>query len=107
MNYIEGIQKVLDYIEENIEDPITLDKLADISLSSKFHFHRLFKAMVGIGVMEYVRKRRLTIAAQKLHYSNQSIIDIAMDTGYNSHAAFTRAFKGLHNISPETYRKKR
>ncbi|WP_105619854.1 AraC family transcriptional regulator [Vallitalea okinawensis] len=106
MNYIECIQKSLDYIEENLDQEITVENLAEISLCSKFHFHRLFKAMVGIGVMEYVRKRRLTIAAQKLHYTCESIINIAMDVGYNSHTAFTRAFKGLYDLSPIEYRNK-
>lgn len=105
MDYIECVQKSLDYIEENLEDQISLEKLAEVTFCSKFHFHRLFTALVGMNVIEYVRKRRLTVAAQRLRSTNQSIIQLAMETGFNSHAAFTRAFKNAFGVLPDIYRR--
>ena len=105
MDYIECVQKSLDYIEENLEDQISLEKLAEVTFCSIFHFHRLFTALVGMNVIEYVRKRRLTVAAQRLRSTNQSIIQLAIETGFNSHAAFTRAFKNAFGVLPDIYRR--
>ncbi len=106
MDYFRRIQNVLDYIEEKLKEKITIEELARISFFSRFHFHRIFHAVVGDPVMEYIRKRRLSRAALELLGSNRRITDIAFDYQFNTHDAFTRAFKRLFIISPYEYRKK-
>lgn len=105
MDYFHRIQKVLNYIEDKLEENITIEELAGISYFSKFHFHRIFHAIVGVPVMEYIRKRRLSRAALEIIESNRRITDIALDYQFNTHDAFTRAFKRLYGVSPDEYRK--
>lgn len=105
MDYYSKIQKSIDYIEDNLKEKITIEDLARISFFSVFHFHRIFHAVVGDPVMEYIRKRRLSNAAQDLLEPSKRITDIAYDYFFNSHDTFTRAFKRLYSISPGEYRK--
>lgn len=105
MDYYSKIQKAIDYIEDNLKEKITIEDLAKISIFSVFHFHRIFHAVVGEPVMEYIRKRRLSNAAQELLDPGKRITDIAYDYFFNSHDTFTRAFRRLYNISPGEYRK--
>ena len=80
MAYIECIQAVIDFIEENISQPISIDKCANIAGFSKYHFHRLFGVYVGMPLMEYVRKRRLAYAMRDI-CRGKRILDIAMEYG--------------------------
>ncbi len=107
MDYLHRIQNVLDYIEDKLNEKLTIEELARISFFSRFHFHRIFHAVVGDPVMEYIRKRRLSCAALDLLGSNRRITDIAFDYQFNTHDAFTRAFKRFFEISPDEYRKNR
>jgi len=100
MNYVTCIQRTLDYIEENLETQITLEKLAEIACFSPFHYHRVFQAMVGESVMDYVRKRRLTRAAERLFFTDEKVIDIALDVGFHYQESFNRAFKKFYDVSP-------
>jgi AraC family transcriptional regulator len=104
MDYVYCIQLTLDYIEENLQEQITLEELAEIACFSPFHYHRVFQAMVGESVMEYVRKRRLTHAAKRLFYSDEKVIDIAIDVGFQYQESFNRAFKKYYHASPKQYR---
>ncbi|WNB91104.1 AraC family transcriptional regulator [Bacillus sp. NEB1478] len=104
MNYEVCIQKTLDYIEENLHERITLEELAELACFSPFHYHRVFHFLVGETVMEYVRKRRLTHAAQRLLNSDDKVIDIALDLGFHYHESFNRAFKKFFGVSPREYR---
>ncbi|MFG6147728.1 AraC family transcriptional regulator [Halobacillus sp. B23F22_1] len=104
MDYGDSIQRTLDYIEDNVQEQLTLEKLAATACFSPFHFHRVFQAMVGEPVMDYVRKRRLTIAAERLYYSNEKVLDIALDVGFHYHESFNRAFKKCYGVSPKQYR---
>ncbi|MCP3027838.1 AraC family transcriptional regulator [Halobacillus sp. A5] len=104
MDYSDSIQRALDYIEENMQEQLKLEELAEASCFSPFHFHRVFQAMVGEPVMDYVRKRRLTSAAERLFYSEEKVIDIALDVGFHYHESFNRAFKKCYGVSPKQYR---
>jgi len=98
------IMRALDYIEKHLDETLNLDKIADYAGYSKFHLNRLFAEMVGCTMNKYIRNRRLTIAAEKLIYSNQPIIEIAYEANYNSQQAFTFAFRQLYLHTPQEYR---
>lgn len=105
MNWIENMNNALEYIEENIERDITSDEIAKVAYSSKFHFLRIFYMLTGMNLGEYIRKRRLSLAAKDIMSSKMKIIDIAYKYGYETPEAFTKAFKKLHGISPSAARK--
>lgn len=104
MDYEVCIQRTLDYIEGNLHERITLEGLAELACFSPFHYHRVFQFLVGETVMEYVRKRRLTHAALRLLQSEDKVIDIAFDLGFQYHESFNRAFKKYYGRSPREYR---
>lgn len=95
MEWLERMTAALDYIEKNITNEIMYDQVAKIACCSMHQFGRIFSYVVGISLSEYIRRRRLTLAALDLQGGNKRIIDIAMKYGYDSPDAFTRAF---HNI---------
>ncbi|MBA3237012.1 MAG: AraC family transcriptional regulator [Parachlamydiaceae bacterium] len=103
-DYVKRILKALIYIEDHIEEEISIEALAKVSCHSPFHFHRIFKMVVGENVYKYVRRLRLEKAASKLRYTKHPITDIAMDTQYDTPSAFTRAFKQASGHSPRNYR---
>ncbi len=89
---MESIFKSISYIEKNIYEPITIHDIAREAQYSTYHFCRIFRSLVGDSPKEYLRKRRLTIAAERLVKEETSILDIALDFQFGSHAAFTRSF---------------
>jgi AraC family transcriptional regulator len=103
--YYKSIFQSIDFIENNLENPITLSDVIKDTGFSKYHFHRVFKAICGDTVNEYIRRRRLTRASLELLETNNSIIHIALKYGYNSQEAFTRAFKDTYGLTPKVYRK--
>lgn len=105
MSYYINIQKAIDYIENNLEENIRLEEVAKVAGYSIPHFYRVFSALVGHSVKEYVRKRRLSNAMYDLMTSKRSITEIAFEYGYESHEAFTRAFKVAYGESPSNFRK--
>lgn len=98
------IQNSIDYIEKHLCENIKLDEIARQSYFSEFHFHRLFRKAVGTSVMEYVRKRRLSLAAKELAETGEKITNIAFKYQFNSEESFSRAFKRLYGTSPRNYR---
>lgn len=106
-SYQERLLRVLLHIQRNLDRQLDLEELATVACFSPFHFHRIFRGMVGESVMEYVRRLRLEQAAQKLRFSDRPVIDVALDSGYESHEAFTRAFSARFGLAPSSYRKAR
>ena len=104
MNYINEMQKAIDYIEVNLDKDINFEKVSKEVGMSSFYFHRIFTAIIGISPTAYIRNRRLTIAAQEISKNNESILDIALKYGFESHEAFSRAFKNFHGIVPKVAR---
>lgn len=99
------VEKVLEYIEEHLDEDLTLDKIAKELNYSKFYLARAFAAKTDCTIYKYVQGRRLTLAAQKLVENQKPIIEIAYEAYYNSQQAFTLAFHQLYFCSPQTFRK--
>ena len=100
MEWIERFNNVINYIEENITQQIDYGEIAKIACCSSYHFQRMFTYMAGIPLSEYIRKRKMSLAAVDLQSGNEKVIDIAGKYGYNSPTAFNRAFQSIHRISP-------
>jgi len=94
----------LRYIEANLTNEIDASEVAKCALCSEYHFKRMFSFLAGITLSEYIRKRRLTLAAFELKNSDLKVIDVAMKYGYNSPDSFTRAFHIFHGITPSEAR---
>lgn len=97
--------KSIDFVEQHLYEKISVHEIAAASYYSTYHFSRIFKALVGDTPKEYLRKRRLTVAAKKLLSEDIGILDLALNCQFDSQEAFTRAFKALFNITPAQYRK--
>ena len=97
------MNRILNYIEEHLEEKLTSGQLADIAGYSEYHFLQLLKAHTGETVMEYVCRRRLFRAMDELA-SGSRIIDVAFQYGFESHSAFSRAFKREFGFSPSLLR---
>lgn len=103
-DYTERILRVLVHIQQNLDAALPLEDLAAIAHFSPFHFHRVFRGMVGESVKQYVRRLRLERAAQRLKHSDQPVTMIAFEAGYEAHEAFTRAFRSAFGSSPSEFR---
>ena len=99
------VQKVIAYIETNLEKEIDLDHIAKNIGYSKFHLNRILTAYTGITIYKYLQNRRLTIAAEKLVKTDKPIVQIAYEAGYDSPQSFTFAFKQVYLYPPKVYRK--
>ncbi len=95
----------IDFIESRLTQTIDIGELAQQAFFSKTHYQRLFRAIVGEPVMEYVKNRRLQLACRDVQAGNTGILDIALRYGYDSHEGFTRAFKAYFGVTPSEYRK--
>ena len=94
------MNEALNYIEENLDSHIDLKEVAKKAYNSEYHFKRLFSLLSGITISEYIRRRRLTVAALELKDSRVKVIDVAMKYGYQSPDAFSRAFQSFHGVIP-------
>lgn len=104
--YLSRINRVMDYIEQNIDEELSLKKLAEVAQFSPFHFHRIFGSMVGETLSQFIQRIRLQKAATFLLANPKtSITDIAFDCGFSSSAHFARSFKELYKISATEWRK--
>ncbi len=107
MDWIQGIQNAINYIEEHITEDIDYDTLAKIACSSRYHFQRVFGIMCGITVGEYICRRRLTLAGNDLLTSDTKATDIAFKYGYDTLESFSRAFVRFHGVKPSQVKKVR
>lgn len=104
MATLEKMNEAMSYIEKHLSEEIDMQQVARIALVSEYHFKRMFSFLAGIPLSEYIRRRRLTLAAFELREDDQKVIDIAMKYGYHSPDAFTRAFHKMHGITPSEAR---
>ena len=105
MTWYERMNKAIDYIEENLCSDIDFEKIAKIVCQSPVSFQRTFSIVTDISVFEYIRRRKMTLAAFDMQNSNEKVIDTAFKYGYESPEAFARAFKEIHGASPSNARK--
>lgn len=106
MGWVESLQKAIDYMEDHLLEDITIEEIAKQANASEFHFQRLFSILTDSSVGEYLRQRRLTLAAQELSNSKIKIIDLAYKYGYETPEAFSKAFRKQHGITPTEARRK-
>ncbi|MBE4907540.1 AraC family transcriptional regulator [Bacillus luteolus] len=105
MAWVESIQKAINFIEENLLEEMTIEQISKQANASAFHFQRTFTLLTNISIGEYVRRRRLTLAAQELITTSCKVIDVAYKYGYDTPEAFTKAFRRQHGIVPSEARK--
>lgn len=104
MEWIERLNRAVNYMEEHLSDEIDYEQVAKIACCSAYHFQRMFSYMANVPLSEYIRRRRMTLAAVDLQGSGQKVIDIALKYGYESPTAFNRAFQSVHGIAPSQAR---
>ena len=102
--WIEGFQRSIDFIEQNLCETLDITAIAEKAALSPFYYQRIFGALCGMTVGEYVRARRMTLAAQELSHSGIRVIDVAVKYGYDSPDSFARAFQRFHGIAPSQAR---
>ena len=105
MDILTGLNRTMDYIEENINNDVSADAAAGVTNYSAYHLQKLFAYLTDISLSEYVRRRKMTLAALELQNSDIKVIDLALKFGYDSADSFTRAFSRLHGVSPSQARK--
>lgn len=104
MEWMERLNRAINYMEENMTDTIDLDMVAKIAGCSTYHFQRMFTYMAELPLSEYIRRRKMSLAAVDLQEENNKVIDIGLKYGYDSPTAFNRAFKSIHGIAPSKVR---
>ena len=100
MEWIERLNEAITYIEEHLTEEIDYERLGKIACCSSYHFQRMFTYMAGVPLSEYIRRRKMSLAAVDLQSTGIKIIDVAGKYGYNSPTAFNRAFQSVHGIAP-------
>ncbi len=100
MDSLASMNQALAYIEDNLTEDIDFKQVERLALCSEYHFRRMFSFLAGVSLSEYVRRRRLTLAAFDLLHSDMTVIEAAFKYAYNSPDSFTRAFHSLHGVTP-------
>lgn len=104
MDSLKNLNAALNYIEQHLADEIDYKEAARLAVCSEYHFKRMFSFLAGVTLSEYIRRRRLTLAAFELQHQDVRIIDVAVKYGYGSADAFARAFQVMHGIMPSEAR---
>lgn len=99
MEWITQLNETIAYIESHLTEEVDVEKLGQIACCSSFHYQRMFTYMAGVPLSEYIRRRRMTVAATELRHGAK-VIDVATKYGYASPTSFNRAFQGIHGIAP-------
>ena len=102
----DGIRNALCYIEEHLTEELDVNEIAGKAFVSSFYFQRIFNVLCGFTVGEYIRNRRLTLAAQELCASDIKVLDVALKYGYDSPDSFAKAFTKFHGVTPSKAREK-
>jgi AraC family transcriptional regulator len=105
MEWIERFNKAINYMEEHMTEEIDYDHVAKVACCSAYHFQRMFAYMANMPLSEYIRRRRMSLAAVDLQSGDDKVIDIALKYGYSSPTAFNRAFQNVHGIAPSMVKK--
>lgn len=100
MEWLNAMNNALSYIEENLTEKTNYKEIARKAGCSEYHFTRMFSSLINVPLSEYIRRRRLTLAAFDLQQGGMKVIDAALKYGYDSPDAFTRAFQKLHGVTP-------
>lgn len=106
MEWVERLNQSMNYIEEHLTDEIDYEQLGRIACCSAYHYQRMFTYMAGVSLAEYIRRRKMSLAAVDLQGGEERIIDIAQKYGYRSPTAFNRAFQSFHGIAPSAVKDK-
>ena len=106
MERLRQLSRAIDYIEENLEGEISYDEAAKLACCSTYYFQRMFSYIPGISLSEYIRRRRMSLAAFELQASNIKVMDVGMKYGYQSPTSFNRAFQSVHGAAPTAARVK-
>ena len=102
--WIEAFQASVDYIEQNLSETLDIEAIAAKAALSPFYYQRIFGALCGMTVGDYIRARRMTLAAQELSRADTRVIDVAVKYGYDSPDSFAKAFQRFHGITPSQAR---
>lgn len=100
MDWVEHLNQSMKYIEEHLTEEIDYEQLGRIACCSAYHYQRMFTYMAGITLAEYIRRRKMSLAAVDLQGGNERILDVAQKYGYSSPTAFNRAFQAFHGVAP-------
>ncbi|TBL70779.1 AraC family transcriptional regulator [Paenibacillus thalictri] len=104
MEWLTRMTAAIDYMEERMTEKLDIAEISKTAYSSPFHFQRMFHMLTGFTVAEYIRNRRLTLAAQELAVSKDKVVDVALKYGYDSPESFSKAFRKAHGITPSDAR---
>jgi len=104
LDWLTRMNEALELMEKRMEERLDIEEIARAAHSSPFHFQRMFFMLTGMTVAEYVRKRRLTLAAQELAASSSKVLDVALKYGYDSPESFAKAFRKIHGVPPSEAR---
>ncbi|MEU5209184.1 AraC family transcriptional regulator [Streptomyces sp. NPDC020742] len=97
---LEQLNQAMAHIESRLDQPIEVAELARIAMTSEYHFRRMFSALAGLPLSEYIRRRRLTVAGAEVLAGERTLLEVALRYGYGSGEAFARAFRALHGVGP-------
>ncbi|WP_069885845.1 AraC family transcriptional regulator [Streptomyces luteocolor] len=97
---LEQLNRALEHIESHLDRRIEVSELARIAVTSEYHFRRMFSALAGVPLSEYIRRRRLTVAGAEVLAGERTLLEIAVRYGYTSGEAFARAFRAMHGVGP-------
>ena len=105
MTWLEGLQRALNFIEDNLTNKLDIEEIAKVANVSSFHFQRSFAILTDVSLGEYIRRRRLSLAGNDLVNGQEKIIHIAYKFGYETPESFTKAYRKQHGVTPSETRK--